>query len=73
MTSFIHFDDILVYSPNTEEHLTYLRITLETLKKHQVFAKKSKYSFGQSKIEYLGQMISQQGVEADSNKIACML
>ena len=41
----IFFDDILVYSPTEEEHNIHLRSVLETLVKHQLVAKRSKFKF----------------------------
>ncbi len=37
--------DILVYSQNEEDHATHLRVVLQTLKYHQLFAKFSKCEF----------------------------
>ena len=38
-------DDILVYSKSKEEHEYYLRIVLQTLKNHQLYAKFLKCEF----------------------------
>ena len=38
----VSIDDILVYSKTKEEHATYLRIILQTLRDHQLYAKKEK-------------------------------
>lgn len=64
------FDDILVFSSTLDLHLQHLRIILELLQQHQLYAKRSKCIFGCSKVEYLGHIISSQGVSADPRKIA---
>ncbi|XP_026399371.1 uncharacterized protein LOC113295235 [Papaver somniferum] len=69
----VFFDDILVYSPDMDTHLKYLEITLSTLKQHTLFSKLSKCSFGQDKVEYLGHIISKEGVAADPIKIEFIL
>ncbi|XP_026378853.1 uncharacterized protein LOC113273330 [Papaver somniferum] len=56
-----------------ETHLQHLSIAFSILKEHSLFAKLSKCSFGQSKIEYLGHIISGEGVAAAPEKIACMV
>jgi len=38
----VFFDDILVYSKDLVDHVGHLRLLLETLVKHQLYAKKSK-------------------------------
>jgi len=48
-------------------------VTLEVLQTHQLYTKKSKCRFGCSEIEYLGHMISANGVRADSKKLEAML
>ncbi|CAF1640944.1 unnamed protein product, partial [Didymodactylos carnosus] len=41
----IYLDDILIYSKNEEDHLKHIKIVLDLLRKHQLFAKKSKCEF----------------------------
>jgi hypothetical protein len=69
----VFFDDILVYSRNLEDHLQHLRLTLEVLRGNQLYAKKSKCKFGCLEIDYLGYMISVEGVKADSKKLKAMV
>lgn len=45
-----------------EEYLQYLRITLETLRQHQLFVKLSKCNFASAEVAYLGHLIFAQGV-----------
>ncbi|KAL0461879.1 UNVERIFIED_CONTAM: Retrovirus-related Pol polyprotein from transposon.6 [Sesamum latifolium] len=68
----VFFDDVLVYSKNWHKHLEQLKITLELLKKNQLFAKKSKCDFGKEKVEYLGHIITKEGVSTDPSKVDCM-
>jgi len=42
----VFFDDILIYSKTLEEHRHHLIIVLELLKKHSLFLKESKCTFG---------------------------
>ena len=65
----VFFDDILVYSKNPEEHEQHVRRVLELLRQHQLFAKKSKCTFCTDKVEYLGFVISKDGVSTDPAKI----
>ena len=65
----VFFDDILVFSKSWVEHLKHLEIVFETLLQNQLYAKKSKCSFGKAQLEYLGHLISEQGVETDLAKI----
>ena len=41
----VFFDDILIYSQSEEEHEDHLRIVLQALRDHQVYAKFSKCEF----------------------------
>lgn len=69
----VFFDDILVYSSNLESHLTHLKFVLQQMEKHILFAKESKCLLGQRQIEYLGHIISFQGVATDPLKVQAML
>lgn len=58
-----------MYSRNWQEHVKHLEIVLQTLASHQLFAKLTKCRFGVTEVEYLGHLISKQGVAVDPHKI----
>jgi hypothetical protein len=64
----VFLDDILVYSKSEEEH-EHLRLVLQVLRGHQLYAKLSKCSFYQRKIHYLGHIISEEGITVDLEKV----
>lgn len=68
----VFFDDILVYSHTEEQHKTHLRTALRVLKQHQLVINPKKCEIGQKRVEYLGHVITAQGVEADPSKIHAM-
>ncbi|XP_061993668.1 uncharacterized protein LOC133711581 [Rosa rugosa] len=65
----VFFDNILVYSSSTEEHLNHLTTVFNILQQHELKVKNSKCSFGASKVEYLGHVISSERVAVDPAKI----
>jgi hypothetical protein len=66
------FDDILIYSPTWEIHLHHVSSILQLLQDHELFVKQSKCSFGVTKVEYLGHIVSLDGVKVDPNKVEAM-
>lgn len=68
----VFFDDILIYSPTWEEHLLHLQTVLNLLRQHQLVAKRSKCQFGQTRVDYLGHVISIQGLSVDPLKISAI-
>jgi hypothetical protein len=64
----VFIDDILVYSKTEEEHDEHLRIVLQTLRKHKLYAKFDKFNFYQNEIQYLGHVISVEGIVVDPKK-----
>jgi hypothetical protein len=65
----VFLDDILIYSKSEEEHEHHLRLVLQVLREHQLYAKLRKCSFYQEKIHYLGHIISEEGIVVDPEKI----
>ncbi|KAL5570393.1 hypothetical protein UlMin_026968 [Ulmus minor] len=65
----VFIDDILIYSVNREEHEVHLRITLQTLREHKMYAKFSKCDFWLEKVHFLGHVVSKEGVSIDPVKI----
>jgi hypothetical protein len=68
----VFFDDILVYSKSLSDHVQHLTQILETMRHHKLYAKQSKCVFGTSQVEYLGHVISAQGVATEPSKIKAM-
>jgi len=65
----VFIDDILVYSRGAEEHEQHLRIVLQILREHQLYAKLSKCEFWLSSVSFLGHVISREGIQVDPKKV----
>ena len=69
----VFFDDILIYSRTMSDHVQHLGNVLRILADHKLSVNKKKCSFGQPRLEYLGHIISAEGVEVDSRKIEAVV
>ena len=58
----VFIDDILVYSKSREDHERHLRIVLQSLREHQLFAKFNKCEFWLEEVVFLGHIISKEGL-----------
>ncbi|KAH9668328.1 hypothetical protein KPL70_021370 [Citrus sinensis] len=65
----VFIDDILVYSRSKEEHVEHLRITLQTLKEKQLYAKLKKCEFWLEKVTFLGHIMSKDGILVNPSKV----
>jgi hypothetical protein len=68
----VFVDDILIYSNSIEEHAKHLAEVFNILKQHDLYVKRSKCTFAQPSLEYLGHIISAAGVGTDPSKIAAV-
>jgi len=69
----VFIDDILIYSRTIEEHDEHLRLVLQCLREHKLYGKLSKCSFYQSRIHYLGHVISGEGIAVDPAKVEAIM
>jgi hypothetical protein len=65
----VFLDEILIYFKSEEEIEHHLRMVLQVLREHHLYAKLRKCSFYQKQIHYLGHIISKDGIEVDLKKI----
>jgi hypothetical protein len=65
----VFIDDILVYSRSEEEHEEHLRLVLQKLREHRLYAKLSKCEFWMKQVAFLGHVISMGGISVDPSKI----
>jgi hypothetical protein len=68
----VFFDDILVYSANLDGHVLHLKQVLQLLARGKWQVKFSKCSFAHRQVDYLGHMVSAQGVATDPKKIVAI-
>ena len=64
----VYLDDILIYSKNEHDHEQHLRWVLEQLRAAGLRAKRKKCAFGLSEVEYLGHIVTKDGLKADPSK-----
>ena len=64
----VYLDDILVFSDNEAEHEEHVRRVLQRLREHNLHAKLDKCTFHTDTIEYLGFIVSPQGLSMDPAK-----
>jgi hypothetical protein len=65
----VFIDDILIYSKNEAEHTKHLRIVLQRLRDHKLYAKFSKCEFWLDSVKFLGHTISKDGIFIDPSKV----
>jgi hypothetical protein len=69
----VFFDDIPIYRKSWEDDVRHVDKLLQLLKEKQLYAKPSKCFFGVKEVEYLGHIVSHEGVKVYPNKIKAMM
>ena len=59
----VFFDDILIYSRSWNDHVQHVDKVLKLLEEKKLYAKTSKSFFGVQEVEYLGHIVSHEGVK----------
>ena len=69
----VFIDDIPIYSSSKEEHAEHLRIVLQALREHQLYAKFIKCQFWLDRVAFLGHVVSAEGISVDPQKIEAIV
>ena len=69
----IYLDDIIIFSKTPEEHIEQLRKVFEKLDEVGLRLKPSKCEFFKDRLEYLGHIVSKDGIETNPKKIMAIV
>ena len=69
VTCVVYLDDILIYSAKTAEHWLHVQQVLERLRRFGLFANQRKCQFCTRKVEFLGFIVSTNGVAMDEERV----
>jgi len=65
----VYLDDILIYSSDMKTHAKQVKEVLRCLRKHKLYAKLEKCEFHKEKVEYLGYILTLDGLFMDPTKV----
>ena len=68
----VFIDDILIFSKFEEEHRQHLRLVLEKLREHQLYAKFCKCQFWLHEVGFLGHTMTEDGLAVNPTKITAV-
>jgi hypothetical protein len=65
----VFFDDIVIYNKSWEENVQHVDRVLQLLEEQQIYTNPSKCAFDVQEVEYLGHIVSHEGVKVGPHKI----
>jgi hypothetical protein len=67
----IYIDDLMIYTKtdDIQEHERLGKKVLKRLEEHDLFAKPEKCTFGVKEVEFLGMIVSREGIKMDDSKV----
>jgi hypothetical protein len=64
----IYLDDVIMFSSSFEEHLSHLSQVFDRFREANLWLKPSKCTLARKRVQYLGHILSESGIETDSSK-----
>ncbi|MCO5576395.1 hypothetical protein L7F22_030205 [Adiantum nelumboides] len=65
----VFFDDVIIYSKTIEEHKEHLKVIFQALRDNKLHVNQKKSEFFLQEIQYLGHIISKNGIRMDPAKL----
>ncbi|SPO25313.1 uncharacterized protein UTRI_10099 [Ustilago trichophora] len=69
----VYLDDILIFSEDAQGHPHHVRQVIKRLCRHQLYCNPDKCLFSTAKVEFLGYVVSPEGISMDSSKVSTVL
>ncbi len=68
----VYLDDILIFSKNQGDHDKHVRLLFAKLQEHGLYPKLEKCEFDKTSVEFLGYVISPDGISMDKSKVGAI-
>lgn len=68
----VYMDDILIFSTSLQEHIVNIRKIFNKLSEHNLKVQFNKCSFLKKETEFLGHVLTNEGIKPNPNKIKCI-
>jgi hypothetical protein len=65
----VFIDDIFIFSKSKKDHEEHLHTVLQQLRDHQLYVKFSKCEFWLTEVQFLGHVVSSEGISVDPSKV----
>jgi hypothetical protein len=65
----VFIDDIFIFSKSKKDHEEHLHTVLQRLRDHQLYVKFSKCEFWLTEVQFLGHVVSSEGISVDPSKV----
>ena len=65
----VYIDDVIIFAPSLEEHLSRLQLVFERFRQANLKLKPSKCHFAETSVNFLGFVVSANGISPDPDKI----
>ena len=69
----VYLDDILIYSDDMSQHKAHVKEVLQRLRKNGLYASPTKCEWHKDEVEYLGYILTTEGLCMDQKKIQTIL
>jgi hypothetical protein len=69
VTCIVYLDDVLIFSETEKEHVSHVREVLQRLREAKLFVKLSKCEWHTQRTEYLGYIVSPEGISIDKDRV----
>ncbi|XDV23164.1 hypothetical protein PO909_027864 [Leuciscus waleckii] len=70
---YVYLDDILIFSSSLQEHVQHVRRVLQRLLENGLFVKAEKCEFHAQSVQFLGYVISSEGIRMDPDKVKAVI
>jgi hypothetical protein len=69
----VYLDDILIFSNSEQEHIQHVKTVLQRLREYKLYIKLSKSKFHTTRTEYLGYIVTPEGISIDQDRVTTIL